>query len=73
MKKFVFGIMLTVIGLIYSAFCFIYAVMNPWNYNGIFGLLGAFLGTETLIPFLISMTVLIVGLIICGYEAYRRR
>lgn len=73
MKKFVFGIMLTVIGLIYSTFCFIYAVMNPWDYNGISGLLGAFLGTETLIPFLISMTVLIIGLIICGYEAYRRK
>lgn len=73
MKKFVFGIMLTVIGLIYSAFCFIYAVMNPWDYNGISGLQGAFLGTETLIPFLVSMTVIIVGLIICGYEAYRRK
>lgn len=61
-KKFILGIMLTVLGLIYSAFCFIYAVMNPWVYNGISCLLGASLGTETLIPFLISMTVLIIGI-----------
>ena len=38
----------------FSSFCFIYAVMNPWNYNGINGLLGSFLGTQTLVPFIIS-------------------
>lgn len=70
MKKFIFGMMLVVIGFIISAFCFIYAVMNPWDYNGITGLRGAFLGTHTGTPFIISMITMIIGLSICFYEAY---
>ncbi len=70
MKRFIFGLMLVVIGLVFSAFCFIYAVMHPWDYNGITGLRGAFLGTHTGIPFVISIIVMITGLLICFYEAY---
>lgn len=70
MKKFIFGVMLAVIGFIVSIFCFIYAVMNPWNYNGITGLRGAFLGTHTGYPFVISMIIMVIGLSICFYEAY---
>ena len=44
--------MVTVIGLVFSAFSFIYAALNPWNWNGIDGLLGSFLGTHMLLPFL---------------------
>jgi hypothetical protein len=57
-------------GFIISAFCFIYAVMNPWDYNGITGLRGAFLGTYTGTPFVLSMITLVIGLIICFYESY---
>lgn len=70
MKKFIVGVMLVVIGFIVSAFCFIYAVMNPWDYNGITGLRGAFLGTNTGTPFVISMIIMVIGLLICSYEAY---
>lgn len=70
MKRFIFGIILVVIGFIVSAFCFIYAVMNPWNYNGTSGLRGAFLGTHTGTPFVISMITMVIGLLICFYEAY---
>ncbi len=73
MKKFLFGSLITLVGLVYSTFCFIYAVINPWDYNGITGLMGSFLGTHTLKPFIISMCFLIIGLIICGYEAYRKK
>ena len=52
--KLLCGLLLTLVGLVFSSFCFIYAVMNPWNYNGINGLLGSFLGTQTLVPFIIS-------------------
>ena len=38
--KLLCGLLLTLVGLVFSSFCFIYAVMNPWNYNGINGLLG---------------------------------
>ncbi|MDF2944609.1 MAG: hypothetical protein K0S01_3467 [Herbinix sp.] len=70
MKRFIFGAMLVFIGFIFSAFCFIYAVMNPWDYNGITGLKGAFLGTYTGTPFVISIIILVIGLLICFYEAY---
>ena len=70
-KKMVCGILLTIIGLVFSAFCFITAVQNPWNYNGIDGLLGAFLGTNTLIPFVISFGVMILGLVICFWRALK--
>ena len=46
--KLLCGLLLTLVGLVFSSFCFIYAVMNPCNYNGINGLLGSFLGTQTL-------------------------
>lgn len=71
-NKMIFGVLFTVVGLVFSAFCFIYAAMNPWNYNGIDGLLGSFLGTDTLIPFFISTVVMLVGIVICFLEAYRK-
>ena len=70
-KKMVCGILLTIIGLVFSAFCFIYAVMSPWSYNGIEGLLGSLLGTNTLIPFIISLVVMVIGLGICFWIAFR--
>ena len=70
-KKMIFGLLLTVIGLVFSAFCFIYATIHPWNYNGISGLLGSFLGTDTLIPFILSMIVMLAGLAICFLRAFR--
>ena len=70
-KKMVCGILLTIIGLVLSAFCFINAVLNPWNYNGIDGLLGSLLGTKTLIPFIISLIVMVLGLALCFWRAFR--
>ncbi|MFA9376053.1 MAG: hypothetical protein ACERKZ_04790 [Lachnotalea sp.] len=40
MKKFLFGMFITVIGLIFSAFCFIYTAINPCDYDGVTGLRG---------------------------------
>lgn len=73
MKKFVFGIMLTVIGLLFFAFSFFYAIMNPGTYNGIEGLRGSLLCANLTGAFMISLGVLIAGIIICAYEAYRRK
>ena len=69
-SKMVFGVLITLIGLVFSAFSFICAALNPWNWNGIDGLLGSFLGTHMLIPFIIGLAVMIIGLIICFREAY---
>ena len=70
-KKMVCGIMLTIIGLVFTAFCFINAVLNPCIYNGINGLLGSLLGRNTLIPFIISSVVMILGLVICFWRAFK--
>mgnify|MGYP003187717198 CR=1 FL=1 len=59
MKKFIFGIMLSVIGLIYSFACFVYAVLNPCTVNGQGGLLVSFSENDVLIPFLIATLILI--------------
>ena len=67
--KLLCGLLLTLVGLVFSSFCFIYAVMNPCNYNGINGLLGSFLGTQTLVPFIISTAAMCAGLILCFYVA----
>ena len=32
--KLLCGLLLTLVSLVSSSFCFIYAVMNPWNYKG---------------------------------------
>ncbi|MDR9756867.1 MAG: hypothetical protein WBJ83_00595 [Thermacetogeniaceae bacterium] len=71
-NKMIFGVLITVVGLVFSAFSFIYAALNPWDYNGITGLLGSFLGTHMLIPFIIATIVMCIGIMICFWEAYRK-
>lgn len=71
-NKMVFGVLITIIGLVFSLFSFIYAALNPWNWNGIGGLLGSFLGTHMLIPFIAGMAAMVAGLVICYKEAYRK-
>ena len=71
-KKMICGILLTVLGLIYSVICFVYTLMHPCVYNGIGGLMGAFLGADTLVPFIISTIVMCAGLLLCFIEAYRK-
>ncbi len=69
-NKMMFGVLITVIGLVFAAFSFIYAAITPWSWNGIDGLLGSFLGTHMLIPFIIGVVVMTVGLVICFKETY---
>ena len=71
-NKMVFGVLVTVIGLVFCGFSFIYAAMNPWDWNGIRGILGSLLGTRMLLPFLIGLAVMVFGLVICYKEAFRK-
>lgn len=73
MKRFLFGVLLTVIGFTTFLVCLLHALKNPWDYNGITGLPGALLGTGLLWPFILSLAVFAVGLVISWYEAYRRK
>lgn len=71
-KKMICGVLVTMIGLIFSVFTFIYSALNPCIYNGIDGLLGSLLGTDMLIPFIISMIVMLSGLGYCFWCAYKK-
>lgn len=71
-KKMVCGVLLTVIGLAFSIFALAYASMHPWDYNGIDGLLGSLLGTQMLMPLILSMTAMLAGLGYCFWCAYRK-
>lgn len=70
-KKMTCGIMLTVIGFVYSVICFIHTLLHPWNYEGIEGILGSLLGEDTLFPFVLSLAVMVWGLSICFWRAFR--
>ena len=72
MKRMVFGALLTLVGLLFSSFCFIYAVLNPVSLNGVEGLMSAFICHHTLVPFILSSVVMCAGLVICGWEAFRK-
>ena len=71
LKKFICGIILCIIGFMFAFVCFIRTLYKPFYYNGREGLLASFLGNNTLLPFIISMLVLIAGVSICIYEAYK--
>ena len=60
-KKMIFSLLLTLIGMDFSLFCFIQAATHLW---------GSFLGTGMLFPFILAMAVMCGGLVICYLEAY---
>ena len=73
MKRFLFGLLLSLVGLSSSLFCFIWAVPEPWHYRGIDGIIGSLLGNELFAPFLVFSLLMLLGMSICCAEAYRRK
>ena len=73
MKKFIFGLVVFLLGAVVFVFNYIDAVLNPCVYNGIDGLQGAFLGRGTITPTVIFAIIMLIGLGICGFEAYRKK
>lgn len=71
-KKMICGVMLTAIGFVFSVICFIHVLLHPWNYEGIDGLLGSLLGTDTLVPTIVSLAVMVSGLTICFRQAFQK-
>lgn len=69
-NKMIFGALLTLIGLTFSGFSFLYATLNPWNIDGIGGLLVSLMGTNMWLLLLVAMIIMISGLVICFKEAY---
>lgn len=71
-KKMICGVMLTVIGFVFSVICFINVSLHPWNYEGIDGLLGSLLGIDTLVPSIVSLAVMVSGITICFWQAFQK-
>lgn len=57
-------------GLIRAVSLIIVAAFNPWDYNGITGLRGSLLGTGTMSSFILFCAMRLIGIVICGYQAY---
>ena len=73
MKRLMFGIMLTVVGLSFSLVCFYGALSNPWYMSISSGVIGIFEELHITFPFLLSLTLMLVGLVITLFETYRKR
>lgn len=72
MKKMFFGSLLIFIGLAFSITIFLIAQSKPWDYYGITGLLGSLLGERLIVPFIVSILIILTGLIICYVEAFKK-
>lgn len=73
MKKFILGIAIMALGAISTISIIIATVLsplNPWSYNGIGGWYGCLLGMDLLIPFIISIIIAIVGLVIAVWDVF---
>jgi len=72
MKKMILGITLFVSGFLGAIALIISTVLsplNPWNYNGVEGWLGAVLGMQLQVPLISSVVISVVGLVICIIES----
>lgn len=72
-NKMILGFLITLIGLVFSAGSFFYAVANPMTYNLIGGPLGSLLGRGVMVPFISGTAVMIAGLVICFKEVYGKK
>ncbi len=73
MKKFIFGLSIFLLGAVVSVFNYIDAILHPCNYDGIDGLRGALLYRGTLNLTILFVIVMLIGLSICGFEAYKKK
>lgn len=71
-KKFLFGLILVLIGFAFSFISFYYVINNPCVVNGKEGLYVTFVHNHLLIPFLLSSLVCLCGIFICWYESYKK-
>ena len=72
MKRMLLGMMLFFTGFVGMLTLCCISVFKPWNYNGIEGLRGFLLGTNTTSIFVISCIICVIGLIICVIEYFRK-
>ena len=77
-RKMVCGILLVIIGLVFTSFIKIYyelyeKITKSDNELQIFGIFGSLLATHMLVPLIISLVILISGLLICFLLAFSKK
>lgn len=70
MKKIITGVVMSVLGLLGTIVLITIAALNPFNINGMDGLLVSLKGNDILFAFLCYLSLGAVGIIICIYESY---
>lgn len=70
MKKLFFGAIILLCGTIGLISIITLSVIHPWDYNGITGIYGFLLGSQTLWAFILFCFMFISGTFISFYEAY---
>ncbi|MCI9332049.1 MAG: hypothetical protein HFG05_07745 [Oscillibacter sp.] len=71
MKRFVFGLWLSLLGFLGTMTCLVCAVEHSCNYNGLSGMWGGFMETRLTIPIFVSLLILVRGLFLAARESRR--
>ena len=77
-RKMVCGILLVIIGLVFTSVSIIYVALSEILLIAImavkfFGVFGSLLATHMLVPLIISLVILISGLLICFLLAFSKK
>ena len=71
MKRFVFGLWLSLLGFLGMMTCLVCGVQHSCDYNGLSGVWGGLEDTQLYIPLLVFLLVLIWGLFVAARESRR--
>ena len=71
MKRFVFGLWLSLLGFLGTMTCLVCAVEHSCNYNGLSGMWGGFMEPRLTIPIFVSLLILVRGLFLAARESRR--
>ena len=73
MKKIFCGTVIALIGVIYSIALMVLATVNDVYSNGLSGLWGLLQGYGVELPFIISLGVVIVGILVCIWGVFEKK
>ena len=73
MKKIFCGAVVALIGVIYSIALMVLATVNDVYSNGLSGLWGLLQGYDVELPFIISLGVVMVGILVCIWGVFEKK
>ena len=73
MKKIFCGAVVALMGVTYSIALMVLATVNDVYSNGLSGLWGLLQGYDVELPFIISLGVVIVGILVCIWGVFEKK